>query len=60
MKEIIQYAVANRIANSRNAILNRSLKSEIEEDKTIKIITKEVTDFIMRLYNRKNDKSPKE
>ena len=60
MKEIIQYAIENRIANSRNAILNRSLKSEIKEDRTIIIITKEVTDFIMRLYNRKNDKSPKE
>ena len=54
MKEIIKYAAANRIVDGKNTILNRSLETEIKEDKVIKIITKEVTDYTVRLYKCKN------
>jgi hypothetical protein len=54
MKEIIKYAVENRIADGKNTILNRSLETEIREDKIIKIIIKEVTDYTVRLFKSKN------
>jgi hypothetical protein len=54
MKEIIKHAVANRIADGKNTILNRSLETEIREDKIIKIIIKEVTDYTVRLFKSKN------
>ena len=54
MKEILKYAAANRITNGKNRILNRSLESEIKEDKVIKIITKEVADYTVKLYKSKN------
>ena len=53
MKEIIKYAATNRISNGKNMILNKSLETEIKEDKVIKIITKEVTDYTVRLYKSK-------
>ena len=62
MKEIIKYAAANRISNGKNMILNKSLETEIKEDKVIKIITKEVTDYTVRLYKNKktNGRSDKD
>ena len=55
MKEIIKYAETNRITNNKNLIVNKSLENKIQEDRVIKIITKEVTSFISRLF-KVNDK----
>ena len=54
MKEIIKYAVANKITNNKNLIIKKSLENKIQEDRVIKIITKEVASFISRL-SRKAD-----
>lgn len=53
MKEIIKYADASRITNGKNIIINKSLQTGIKEDKVIKIISKEVTDYTVRLYKSK-------
>lgn len=53
MNEIIKYAAANRITNNKNLIIKKSLESKVQEDRVIKIFTKEVTTFIVRLF--KND-----
>ncbi len=50
MKEILKYAEANRIINNKNIIINKSLENKINEDRVIKIITKEVSSFISRLF----------
>ena len=55
MKEILKYAEANNITNNKNIIINKSLESKIKEDRVIKIITKEVTSFLTRLF-KTNDK----
>lgn len=49
MKEIIRYAAENRITNNKNLIVEKSLENKLQEDKVIKIITKEVASFILRL-----------
>jgi hypothetical protein len=59
MKSIIDYAVKYRITNGKNLILNKSLDSEIKEDKVIKILTKEVAEFTRDLLNLKDKKKLK-
>jgi hypothetical protein len=49
MKEILKYAETDKIIN-KNIIINKSLESKIKEDRVIKIITKEVSSFISRLF----------
>jgi hypothetical protein len=49
MREILKYAAANRITNTKNLIIKKSLENKLHEDKTIKIITKEVASYISRL-----------
>lgn len=55
MKEIIKYAAANRISKGRNAILNKALEKELKEDKVVKILTKEVTEYSIRLLKIKKE-----
>lgn len=55
MKEIIKYAAANRISNGKNAILNKALEKELKEDKVVKILTKEVTEYSIRLLKSKKE-----
>lgn len=50
MKEILKYAETNKIINKKNLIVNKSLENKIQEDRVIKIITKEVASFISRLF----------
>lgn len=52
MREILKYAAANRSFN-KNYFIKRSLEKEFNEDKTIKIISKEVTDLIIKLFLNK-------
>lgn len=51
INQIIELAKRNRIIKQENMILENSFKAQNKEDKTIKIITKEFSDFILRLYN---------
>lgn len=53
MNELLKYAATNRIVNGRNKLLKKSLEKGIMEDKEIKIVTKEVTDLIVRSYKYK-------
>ena len=57
MKEIINVATKMKIANMQNNIVRNSLKENIKEDKVIKIITKEATEFIKNLFNDKKSKN---
>jgi hypothetical protein len=50
MKEILKYAETDKIINNKNIIINKSLENKINEDRVIKIITKEVSSFISRLF----------
>ena len=56
MKEIIELASREKIGNIKNFIVSRSLQNSIKEDRTIRIITKEVADFLLILFDRKQDK----
>ena len=50
MKTILNYAKEKKIINENNMIIEKSIQSEIKEDRIIKIITKEVTDFFTKLF----------
>ena len=56
MKEILKIASEYKIGNLKNYIVRNSLEKEIEEDKVIKILTKEVTKLIINLLSKKNNK----
>ena len=56
MKEIIELASREKIGNIKNFIVSRSLQSGVKEDRTIKIITKEVAEFLLILFDRKQEK----
>jgi hypothetical protein len=56
MKSIIEFAKEYKITNGKNSLINKSLDAEIKEDRVIRIITKEVTDFILNLFENKNNK----
>lgn len=50
MNEIIKYATANRISNNENIIVKKALETEVKEDRAMRIFTKEITSFIIRLF----------
>ena len=52
MNSIIDYAKENKITDGKNLIINKSLESEYKEDRTIKILTKEFSDFILRIFSK--------
>ena len=56
MKSIIDIAVINKITNGKNKILNRSLELKTKEEKLVKILSKEITEFTIDLikYKRNN------
>jgi hypothetical protein len=56
MESIIEYAVKNKLTNGNNRILNRSLATFAKEDRMIKILSKEITEFAIDLiiYKDKN------
>ncbi len=56
MESIIEYAVKNKITNGKNRILNKSLETQIKEDRIIKILSKEVSEFTIDLMKCKNKK----
>ena len=49
MKQFIEYAFKHKVIKNRNKIIEKSLETSEVEDKTIRNITKEFTDFILRL-----------
>lgn len=51
MKGILEYAVANRIIDGNNKIIKNAIEKDFNEDRIIKIVTKEITDFIIKIYN---------
>ncbi|MCB9206097.1 MAG: hypothetical protein H6612_01570 [Ignavibacteriales bacterium] len=51
MKGILEDAVANRIVNGNNKILEKAIEKDFNEDRIIKIVTKEITDFIIKIYS---------
>ena len=53
MKWNIDTANVYGIGNGKNSIISKSLSNNIKEDKTIRIITKEVSDLILELYRSK-------
>ena len=54
MKDILKYAEANKITSNKNTIIKKSLENRTQEDRVIKIITKEVGSFISRLFSAKD------
>ena len=56
MKNNINQVIEDNLTDSQNKIINRALETKINEDRVIKSITKEVSDFIINLLNIKNDK----
>ena len=53
MRDIIELASRNKIGNIKNFIIDKSFKKSIKEARTIKIITKEITDFILTLFEKR-------
>ena len=53
MKEILKYAAVNRIANTRNFFVKKSLEGKIVEDKVIKVVAIEVTELVTKLISNK-------
>ncbi|MBK7104420.1 MAG: hypothetical protein IPH62_03960 [Ignavibacteriae bacterium] len=51
IKLIIELARKFKVMKNDNAILNNSLSENIKEDRTIKIIAKEFSEFILKLQN---------
>lgn len=60
MKSIIEYAVKNKITNGKNRILIRSLETSAKEDRLVKILTKEITEFAIDLIIYKNQNFSKQ
>lgn len=56
MRNNINYAIEDKLTDGKNKIINRSLETNISEDRVIKSITKETSDFIINLFKIKNDK----
>jgi hypothetical protein len=55
MRDIIELASRKKIGNINNFIIDKSFKASIKEDRTIRIITKEITDYIMTLFEKRLD-----
>jgi hypothetical protein len=51
MKEVLKYAAANRLLN-KNIFLKKAFENKYDSDRTMKIISKEVTDLIVNLFNK--------
>ena len=51
INQIIELAKRKKIIKQENMILENSYKTQNKEDKAIKIIAKEFSDFFLRLYN---------
>ena len=56
MRDIIELASRIKSGNIKNIIIEKSLKTGIKEDRTMKIITKELTEFILDLSDKKKKK----
>ena len=56
MKNNINYAIEDKLTDGKNKIINRALETKINEDRVIKSITKEASDFIINLFKIKNVK----
>ena len=52
MRNIIEIAKENKITDGKNSILNRSMENELREDKVFLSITKEITDFVVKMLNK--------
>ena len=52
MRNIIEIAKENNITNGKNSILNRSMENELKEDKVFLSITKEITEFVVKMLNK--------
>ncbi len=53
MKYIMEYALKYNAIKNSNRIIEKSLESTADDDKMIKIISKEVVEFILGLLNIK-------
>ena len=56
MRDIIELASRIKSGNIKNIKLEKSLKIDIKEDRTMKIFTKELTEFILDLFDKKKKK----
>ena len=52
MRNFIEIAKENKITDGKNSILNRSMETELREDKVFLSITKEITDFVVKMLNK--------
>ena len=60
MKEILKYTPSNRILN-KNYFVTKAIETKIKNDRTINMISKEVTDLIIKLFSKDdNDIKAKE
>lgn len=50
MNENTKYTTIDKISNNENIIIKKALENEVQEDKVIRIFTKEITSFIIRLF----------
>ena len=55
MRDILELASRKKIGNIKNFIIDKSFKTSIREDRTIRIITKEITDYILTLFEKRQD-----
>lgn len=54
MKAILDYAKEKKIVGEKNSIIERSIKTEIKEDRVVKILAKEVTQLFTKLFSNTN------
>lgn len=58
MKEIMKYSALSRILN-QNYYIKKALQANNNHDRTIRMVSKEVTDLILNLLAKKRDFSNK-
>lgn len=50
MKSILEISREKKIISGQNSIIDNSVETEFKEDRVIRIFTKEVTDYFLRLF----------
>lgn len=50
MKSILEISREKKIISEHNSIINNSVVTEFKEDRVIRILTKEVADYFLRLF----------
>ena len=55
MNLVIDYSIKYKVLTHNNVILEKALESKKIEDRMIGILTKEISEFILQIVNKKDE-----